>query len=315
MLDEFSLSQKIAYNIIKKSIINDKCSHAYLINTNGYNKGFDFVKAISKTMLCPYRYFNNDSCINCNQCKLIDDNSFPELKIIECDGIWIKKEQTDILMEEFSKKSVNSQKKIYIINDVDKLNVSASNSILKFLEEPEDNIVALLITDNIYNVLNTILSRCQIINLNNLVCLSDNMLYNIANVLYNSDEKINEFVSDEKNVDLVKKIIDFIIYLENNKLETLVFINKLWNEWFTTKDDYLFGFEIILMFYNDLMNYKLNKKTILNEYNHVFDNFINLSLNDISKRIDLVLDIKNDLYFNLNLNLLMDKYIIKMEEL
>lgn len=315
MLDDFSLCQKVAYNILRKSILKGTYSHAYLINTNGYSKGFDFVKALSKSILCPQNFLNNDNCNMCGQCNLIDNDSFPEFKVIDCDGLWIKKEQTDNLQTEFSKKSVNSSRKVYIINNVDKLNVSAANSILKFLEEPEDNIVALLITDNIYNVLNTIVSRCQIINLCNPLCVSDDMLINVAKSLYNSDNKIDEFIKSDNSRNIINKVVEFILYLEKNKVSTLIYINKMWNEFFSTKEDILFGFEVMLLFYNDIINYRMSKKILLTEYVSVFTEFDNLSFNDISNRISLILEIKNDLYFNVNINLLMDKFIIKMEDL
>ena len=41
----------------------------------------------------------------------------------------------------------------------------SANTILKFLEEPEDDIIAFLVTDNRYHVIDTILSRCQILTL------------------------------------------------------------------------------------------------------------------------------------------------------
>ena len=66
-------------------------------------------------------------------CEQIDSGSFGELKIIDSDGQWIKKEQLIDLKEEFSKKSINGKQKVYIINNADKLNVASSNSLLKFL--------------------------------------------------------------------------------------------------------------------------------------------------------------------------------------
>ena len=56
---------------------------------------------------------------------------------------------------------------IYIIKNCEKLNSSSANCILKFLEEPEDDIIAILLTDNINMVLPTIKSRCQILNFKN----------------------------------------------------------------------------------------------------------------------------------------------------
>jgi DNA polymerase III gamma/tau subunit len=46
------------------------------------------------------------------------------------------------------------------------MNIQTANSILKFLEEPIDEIIAILVVDNINLMLPTIISRCQVIKLN-----------------------------------------------------------------------------------------------------------------------------------------------------
>ena len=309
MLDDFISDQAIAYKIFKNSISKNKLSHAYLINTNGYHKGFDFAKAFAEYLLCPN---NETGSHECSVCHLIDNNSYSEFKVIEADGLWIKKEQTDELQEMFSMKSL-SGRKVYIINGVENLNISASNSILKFLEEPEEGIVAILITDNIYKVLGTIVSRCQVINLNNVQVKSDDMLLNVGNQLYNDSDKINEFVNDSESINKIGHVIDFIEYLYSNKLDTLVYINKYWNDFFKGKDDYLFAFNIMIMFYSDVINYKMGNDIILSEFKSNIEKFSELDYNIINKILNLIMEVREDLYSNVNLNLLMDKFIIKME--
>ena len=309
MLDDFIYDQAIAYKIFKNSISKNKLSHAYLINTNGYHKGFDFAKAFAKYLLCPN---NETGSHECSVCHLIDNNSYSEFKVIEADGLWIKKEQTDELQEMFSMKSL-SGRKVYIINGVENLNISASNSILKFLEEPEEGIVAILITDNIYKVLGTIVSRCQVINLNNVQVKSDDMLMNVGNQLYNDSDKINEFVNDCESINKIGHVIDFIEYLYFNKLDTLVYINKYWNDFFKGKDDYLFAFNIMIMFYSDVISYKMGNDIILSEFKSNIEKYSELDYNIINSILNLIMEIREDLYSNVNLNLLMDKFIIKME--
>ena len=309
MLDDFISDQAIAYKIFKNSIIKNKLSHAYLINTNGYHKGFDFAKAFAKYLLCPN---NETGSHECSVCHLIDNNSYSEFKVIEADGLWIKKEQTDELQEMFSMKSL-SGRKVYIINGVENLNISASNSILKFLEEPEEGIVAILITDNIYKVLGTIVSRCQVINLNNVQVKSDDMLLNVGNQLYNDSDKISEFVNDSESINRIGHVIDFTEYLYSNKLDTLVYINKYWNDFFKGKDDYLFAFNIMIMFYSDVINYKMGNDIILSEFKSNIEKFSELDYNIINNILNLIMEVREDLYSNVNLNLLMDKFIIKME--
>ena len=298
---------------MKNSVINNKCSHAYLINTNGYSKGFDMAMAFAKFILCPHNRVNNGSCGLCNQCKLIDNNSFSDIKILRSDGVWIKKEQTDILQAEFSKTSIgDSNKKVYIIDGVENLNISASNSILKFLEEPVDGIVAILIADNINKVLSTIVSRCQIFNLRNVVALNDNMIVNIANAIYSDSSLISNFVNDENSGVFIKNIINFAVYLEKNGVKTLVYIDSLWNCFFSSKDDYLIAFDILIMFYNDIINLKHSRKIILIDFEDVISEFVDWDYEKINFRINLLMDFKDRLYSNVNLGLLMDKLIIEM---
>lgn len=313
MFDDFKDVQSVAYNILKNSILNDKCSHAYLINTNGYQNGFDFAKAFAKMLLCPFNKTNLDNCDSCNQCHLIDNGSFSDIEVIQSDGLWIKKEQMDDLQEEFSLKSINSNRKVYIINGAQNLNASASNSILKFLEEPEEGIIAILVADNIYNVLGTIVSRCQVINLNYIPSNSDNMLLNVANSLYNDSVIINSFIEDSSNYDKIKKIVDFIVYLDSNGLDTFLCINDFFGD-FVSKDDYIFCFDIMIMFYNDLISYRLSKDLLLFEFKSCFELFDKYDFSILMKIINLLISLKNDLFYNVNVNLLLDRLIIRMEE-
>ena len=120
------------------------------------------------------------------------------------DTILLQKEQLDELQKEFSEKSIFSNKKIYIINHADRLNKSAANSILKFLEEPEENIIAILITDNIYQLLDTIVSRCQIIS-------------------FSKEHSISSLSFIEK----IKKFTSIPIELQDERLSTIIATNIL----------------------------------------------------------------------------------------
>jgi len=61
-----------------------------------------------------------------------------------------------------SQKSINSEKKIVLIIDAHLLNEAASNCLLKTLEEPSNGIFILL-TSKLSLLLDTIISRCQIV--------------------------------------------------------------------------------------------------------------------------------------------------------
>ena len=157
--------QKNVYNIMFNEINNGHISHAYLIDENNNLQSFDIVLSFVKEILC----LNLCDEERENICKRIDDGNYPEIKIIEPDGMLIKKQQILDLQLEFSRSAVEGSKKIYIIRNCEKMRPETANSMLKFLEEPEGDIVAFLMTNNINNILSTIVSRCQIIRLGNNV--------------------------------------------------------------------------------------------------------------------------------------------------
>lgn len=213
-------------NYIDKLISNKKLSHAYLIEIDNYESDLSYIYSFIKMILCNVKYNDLDSCNN-NIINLIDSNNYPDLYVIKPDGQTIKKNQMMLLQKEYSNKSLLDNKRIYIIENADKLNSSSANTILKFLEEPEDDIIAILITSNRYQVLETILSRCQILSLKEnylLDGISDDFFDFFTCIFKPNDFFINykSFVFDDKNiiVDYFNKInliiVNYLDYKYNN---------------------------------------------------------------------------------------------------
>lgn len=316
MLDDFKNEQKIVYKILINSIKKNKNSHAYLIETNNYSKSLELAIAFAKTLLCPFNYTNSLNCNGCRQCNIIDDNNFLEFKIIKSDGEWIKKEQLEELQYLFSKKAVIGNKKVYIIDGVEKLNTTSANSILKFLEEPEEGIIAILITENINRVLNTIVSRCQILTLKNILNLSNfSTIEKIAIKLFNSENKIEEFTENGNSILFVNNVINFVKYYEEHGMDTLLDIENLWNCYFKDRREINNALEIMLLFYSDVLNYLMNKPILI--FNEIKKDIQNISIKsnalNISKKISVIIDLKDKIKYNINTNLLMDKLLIRFE--
>ena len=317
MLDDYLLDQKITYKIIKNSIKKNKCSHAYLIDSNGYSKALDFAISFAKTLLCPFNYTNNLNCNGCSQCRIIDDGNFLELKLIKPDGEWIKKEQLEELQNLFSKKAVIGNKKIYIIDGVERLNINSANSILKFLEEPEEGIIAILITENINKVITTIVSRCQVLSLKNCYNYTDNssLILKVANNIFNNENKIDEFVNNEESINFINYVINFVKYYEEHGLGTILEIENLWNCYFKERKDITNALEIMLLMYKDILNYLMNNPIEI--FNDIKQDIQKISIKsnmlNISKKINIIIDLKEKIKYNINTNLLMDKLLIEFQ--
>lgn len=316
MLDDYQKEQPIIYKILKKQIKNDEYSHAYLFETNDYYDSFNFIMSFIKSLLCPNKYLNQENCNTCHQCEVIDSGNFPEIKIINPDGLWIKKQQLQELQAEFNEKALIGNKRIYIINGAEKLNKSAANSILKFLEEPEGNIVAILLTNNTYGVLETIRSRCQILRLkeSKITNKDNNPIDTIKKIIYLKKENSEEIITNEETDIRINKIIEFVNYYETHHLDTLLYMNKIWNDYIKTKDDMLDAFDIMIMYYKDIINIKLGKKPeIFNENKNIEIIVEKNSISKLCDKLNVIMTQKQNIKYNANTNLLMDKLIIDLE--
>lgn len=318
MLDEFKSEQPIIYKLLYNSINKNKISHAYLIEFNGYQKGTDFVLAFAKYLLCPNKYTNSKLCGDCGQCEAIDSNNFIELKIIEPEGQWIKKEQLEELQKEFSKKALIGNKKIYIIKGAEKLNNASANSILKFLEEPSEGIIAILTTENIYQVLGTIKSRCQLLSLirpQDKIKNKDTKSL-LAYHTYNNNEDINNFLNDECSSTKIDAIVEYINYIEKHKNKAIIYKNKPLLELFNDKKQLEFAFNWMILYYKDVLNYKLKRPL---EYFFQYEKDISILADSINilklcKNIEILVDLSEKIKFNVNNTMLLDKLVIKLVE-
>ncbi len=304
-MEKYKEKQPIAYQIIKNAIEKEKLSHAYMIETNGNINGLDFAKDFIKKII------NNEE-----QNQNIENETYQDLKIIRPDGQWITKEQIEEIQKIFKTKSTINNKRIYVITDASKLNPSSANSLLKFLEEPEENIIAILLTENTHQVIETIISRCVIITLRQENSQSNSIIETIAKNIYRNKDEINKFIEDGQAIEKIEAIIKFVEYYEMNGSKTLCKTNKLILSNFKEKDEILAFFNMVQLFYKDIFNHKVkNKIEIYKENEKTIQKITDKNtVEQIIRKITIIEQTKEKLKYNANINLLLDKFIILLEE-
>jgi len=161
-----NLYSENVYNILQKSYDSKKLVHAYLFFGGNAETKMVTAKKFASLILKADEKTTD----------LIDREEHANVVIIRPDGKNIKKEQIVFLKKEISKKSIENNSKIYIIEDAHLMSSSATNSLLKFLEEPADDTYIILIAPAKENLLATIISRTS--NLNFTDSNSDK-IYNI----------------------------------------------------------------------------------------------------------------------------------------
>lgn len=137
---------------LTKAYQSNKLSHAYLFEGDDGQSMQQVAIDFTKLILC-----DQD-----NQCQLkVETFNHPDFMYISSEETTIKKDQVEQLVHHMNQLPIEGNYKVYIIESFEKLTVQGENSILKFLEEPPDNTIAILLTTKPEQILDTIHSRCQ----------------------------------------------------------------------------------------------------------------------------------------------------------
>jgi len=157
------LAQDHIIDHFNKAIKADHLSHAYIFTgQEGVGKTL-FTKEFAKALNC--KNSENDSCNSCTNCNRIEMLNHPDVFWIEREekAKFIKIENIRNLQNSVRLSPLESEYKIFIIKEADRMNEEASNCLLKTLEEPSPNTIIILIANSIAPIKDTIRSRCQVI--------------------------------------------------------------------------------------------------------------------------------------------------------
>lgn len=190
-------------DLIKRTFNEKKNSHAFLMETDNVDLCLNDIKKIIFDI-------NNKKTINSSE-------NLPDLKVIEPDGKEIKREQISEILEIFQTFPVEFKHRYYIILNSESMNQSASNTILKFLEEPENAIVGFFITKNKSAMINTIVSRCQYYKL----IYSETKIFDV--------EKINHFITGMNNKEIYKRIDFLSTFVSKERNDNILFFKEVKN--------------------------------------------------------------------------------------
>ncbi|WP_178195807.1 DNA polymerase III subunit delta' [Ligilactobacillus sp. Marseille-Q7487] len=142
-------------------------AHAYLlVGDTGLGKKA-LARYSAQTVFC-LNQTEVGPCQKCSECLRIAQGIHPDVVEVDPQATSIKVEQIRHLKSEFSKSGLESARKFFIISEAEKMSTSAANSLLKFLEEPSGQVTAFLLTSNANLILPTIISRCQLFELETL---------------------------------------------------------------------------------------------------------------------------------------------------
>lgn len=284
---------------LKDAVKNNTISHSYLFSgEDGVGKKL-FAKEFAKMILC---LSDDKYCNKCSSCIKFDSKNNPDFVMLQPDGNSIKIAQIREMQENVYKKPIVSDKKVFIIDDSDKMTEEAQNSLLKTLEEPPEYTIIILVTSNENKLLNTIKSRCLKIGFNNInktelmqYISSEKIMENPSdNLLAMSNGSIGKLIKINQNLEEYSEIEKNTNSLINGNISNIVELINNFNVLYKSKD-------IIanLLDYMVVIIYEYIKKNM--DYRRKFLNLISIIEN-----------IKKRLMSNTNYDMCIDNLLLKV---
>ncbi len=269
-------TQPIVYQTMKNSLESEHLSHCYLfVGDKGTHK-LETSFLLAQSLICENR--SVFACEKCVSCRRIKENNYVDLIYIDEEDKNIKVELIENLQQRFEKTALEKAgKKIFIINNCEKLTTKAANSLLKFIEEPSKNTTGIFITTQVDGVLPTIISRSQTLNFKPL---NKDYFFKFAiekNIDHLSAHLISNLVSREVDIIPLSKNKSFIKAIE-------IFCDFMHRFFMDRKDSYFY-------LQNSITNNRKNQRDIIKFFLDISLLFIQDYLNDF--------EIEDDTYSNL----------------
>lgn len=144
---------------LRASIASGRVSHAYLFTGPAGSNKTAAAYAFAQAILC-----KDHGCRTCDDCRRIERRKHPDVHFYTPEGAQgYLIEQIREIVSGVSLAPIRAKGKVYILDRVDLLGVSAANAFLKTLEEPVEGVTFILLGRTREAVLPTIVSRCQVV--------------------------------------------------------------------------------------------------------------------------------------------------------
>jgi len=151
-----------AVELLEHSLANGRTAHAYLLlglpQIGKTTLALNFAQALN----C---LGEEKPCGQCRSCLKIAHGNHPDVRVIEAVNGTIKIDQMRAMQREVALSPHEGRWKVYIIPQMERATTEAANCLLKTLEEPPAQVILVLTASDSDQLLPTIISRCQVLNL------------------------------------------------------------------------------------------------------------------------------------------------------
>lgn len=315
---------------LRKSVVSKELSHSYIFEgPKGIGKK-TLAMEFAKMILCTS---DIKPCGVCSSCRKVESRNHPDLfvevpeKKKGASRASYSVSDIERMQLEMRRKPNESEKKVFVITEGEKLSTDSQNKFLKTIEEPMENVVTIILASSSNRLLNTTISRCQIVKLERVsseeiesyLKSSFGDVVKLKTVLAFSDGNIGralELISDESFHERREKTIDIVMDIMEKDV-TKVFSSLKYLE--DEKEHIHEILDMMLTYFRDLLviqksgrdEYVINSDKIrtLKTQTEILSSF---QIYDIVKRVE---DTKLDIERNVNYQLTVELLLLKIHEL
>ena len=311
--------QPVIYQTFLNSLQKGQLSHAYLLSGSNGTPLLEIARFFAKSILCDDP--SPLACNSCITCLRVDDDNYPDFFVFDGSKSSIKKEAVTTIESSFEKKAFeNKGIRIYILHLIENMTIEAINSILKFLEEPGQQIFAFLTTNNENSILPTIISRCQVLRMKLIdknIIVKDAMDLGVEkkdaellSYFYNDGELIKDTLDDQDSNEaffLAKKCFEETLQVmdENDKDTLIYFVQSNISNQIKSKESCRYFINMLVMAFEDMIAVSNEKQPFLESYDTIVKHLAS-KLSNINESLIELLRCASVINTNVNITLLID---------
>ncbi len=312
---------------LQNALTMGKISHAYIINGEK-SSGKEFIaRVFSMALQCEQE--GDRPCQECRRCKQALNDNQPDI-------IRVTHEKPGTISVDDVREQVNgtihikpysSPYKIYIINEAEKMTPQAQNALLKTLEEPPAYAVILLLTANVNSLLQTILSRCVMLNIKPVQdgLMREYLMRTLQIPDYKAEVCIAfargnvgkaKMLASSEDFDTVKsEVLSLMKYIKDMDISEVIAAIKKIGEFKMDVNDYL---DIISVWYRDVLLFKatrdVNHLVFRDEIQNIRKVVERTSYEGIESVLQALEKAKNRLNANVNLELTIELLLLEIKD-
>ena len=270
-----------------------------------------------------------EPCNQCTSCKQALNRNQPDI-------IYVQHEKPGVISVDEIRRQVNndigikpysSARKVYIIDEAEKMNVQAQNALLKTLEEPPAYAVIMLLTTNQEAMLQTIRSRCVTLTMKPVldVELQKYLMREVQVPDYKAGicaafargnvGRAKELAVSQEFDELKDEVLQLVQQLPDKSLSDLAAVAKSKADKSSNTEGFL---ELLLMWYRDVLLYKatgVSQGLIFGEeLSHIKKQSVRSTYEGLNRMLDAIREAENRLAGNVNAELTLEWLLLVAQE-